>query len=281
MDIIRNDNFINVPKDFFYLIKDLSVTELKAYLLLLRGDVADLSRLAMECGASDITFVLSRLSSKGLIKYKYYDGEPTITICDRCVLDDTAAPVSLMEKIEQIKGSPLTSSEMETISFISETLSFSDELLCFLADICRADGKFGAKYIKSVALSWHDAGIDSIEKAKSETKRYSGIVYLALNHLGRNGRPAPAESELIMSWVIDYGMGEDMILYVCDKAAVSTDRNRLRYASAIMDYYHRNDIRTRQQAESMPKPEKNSSLGKFMQRTSEDFAELERKLLEN
>lgn len=118
--------------------------------------------------AEDVVATINELSQIGLITVSYSDGVNVLNICF-CDAVFTNSGVesysSILGKAELIKGSPLNSTEISVFLFILDSLLFSGDLLLNLLEKCKAAGKFGSEYIKTVAINWHDNGINTVAAA--------------------------------------------------------------------------------------------------------------------
>ena len=69
--------------------------------------------------------------------------------------------------VEQYIGKPLAPKEVDVIRFISEELSFSDDLIDYLVQYCVDRGKKDFRYIEKVAINWAEGGITTPKQAQS------------------------------------------------------------------------------------------------------------------
>ena len=69
--------------------------------------------------------------------------------------------------VEQYIGKPLAPKEVDVIRYISEELSFSDDLIDYLVQYCVDRGKKDFRYIEKVAINWAEGGITTPKQAQS------------------------------------------------------------------------------------------------------------------
>lgn len=292
MKILTSQDTVQVPVSFIENFMDkVSLSEIRVYLLILGANTldfdADRKSIALRLNMSEtgVYAALKSLDDVGLIKFNEEPEEEIFIIPSPIYKKkDAYKDHELLEGAEQVKGSPLTPREAELIFFFKDTFSFSDELILYLLEYAKDRDAFNYVYMKTVAFNWHKKGITSVDKAKRATRVYPKIVYDALSHLGRKNAPTKAEAEYVERWSNTLNMPDDLILYACDLTAINTDKNRLKYASAILDYYKNHGVDSVAKAKSLSlkkknEPRKNSSNNCLQ--TEIDFEELEKVLLEN
>lgn len=135
-------------------------------------------------------------------------------------------------------GRTLTSSDIQTLFYISEELGFSEDLTDYLLQYCAEKGKKDFRYAEKVAIGWRKNGIVSVEQARGNNLRYDRTVYDIMNRLGKKNVPTEAEAEFINRWRNEYGFSEEVIFRACDKAVLTTDAGRFNYAEGILKSWH-------------------------------------------
>ena len=94
---------------------------------------------------------------------------------------------------------------METITYFYDTLHMSADLIEYLIESCVENGHKSIHYIKKVAFSWVEEGIETVSQAKEQSMLYSRSCYTVLNAFGIKGRgPAASELEFIKKWSEQY-----------------------------------------------------------------------------
>ena len=190
---------------------------------------------------------------------------------------------------EQYLQKPLSSSDMNTILFLSEGLHFSDDLIDYLIQYCVDRGKKDLRYIEKVAVNWAQEGITTPEQAASHAHKYDKITYDIMKALGRSGMPTQAEVSYITRWTRELGFTFDIISAACERTVLATDKHRFEYADSILNswhkagVHHRNEIKTLDTRFRQTKAGKTYSTNKFNQfkQNPYDFDELEKELLSN
>ncbi|MBQ4559188.1 MAG: DnaD domain protein [Tyzzerella sp.] len=249
----------------------------KVYLLLLRHLNANSGNLSicgladcLECTEKDILRAFTHWSDQGLLKIDYDDagnicglaiGKPVPKVAPKDEVSKDAPrkvvpskPVRKDSKdqedlrqlyfvAEQYVGKPLTVSEIKKINYFFDTLGFSTDLIEYLIEYCVENGHRTFRYIESVALSWADAGIASVEDAKLNTLSYNKNYYSILNAFGIKGRsPAPVELEYMKKWLEQYGFTLEVILEACNRTIANTHKPDFKYTDSILKNWSTNGV---------------------------------------
>lgn len=196
---------------------------------------------------------------------------------------------------EKYIGKPLSKSDINTLLFIYDTLSFSPDLIVYLLEYCVTNNHKSMRYIEKVAISWAEEGIDSVEAAKITTDAFCSSCYPVLKAFGLNGRnPSKGEKEFILKWTNSYGFSMEIILEACNKTMDTIAKPSFNYADKILsdwkdkgvnklddikvlDKQHVINSKTKETAKTEAVKSKNS-FNDFDQRTY-NYDDLEKKLL--
>lgn len=283
----------------------------------------------LECTEKDILRAFTHWSEEGLLKIDYDDAgnicglaigkavqkpevKATATIETPTVASKTApartsgtraAKKTAKEQedlrqlyfvAEQYVGKPLSVSEIKKINYFFDTLNFSTDLIEYLIEYCVENGHRTFRYIESVALSWADAGIASVEDAKLNTSAYNKNYFSILNAFGIKGRsPALVEMEYMKKWFEEYGFDLEMILEACNRTIANTHKPDFKYTDSILNNWYTSDVRSLSDVtlldmahrekkttkkRSTTKPAANNSFNNFESR-SYDMNSLEQQLL--
>lgn len=248
----------------------------KVYLLLLRhlnnsNGSLSICGLAdyLECTEKDILRAFTHWSKEGLLKIDYDDAG---NICGLAIGNAASTAETKAEPIvlkpaqpkpakkkanhqedlrqlyfvaEQYIGKPLSVTEIKKINYFFDSLNFSTDLIEYLIEYCVENGHRAFRYIESVALSWSDAGIHTVEEAKMNTSGYNKNYYSILNAFGIKGRsPAPAEMEFMKKWFEEYGFELDMILEACNRTITNTHKPDFKYTDSILKNWNSSGVTT-------------------------------------
>ena len=159
---------------------------------------------------------------------------------------------SLLFIAEQYLGKTLTHAEMETITYFYDTLHMSADLIEYLIESCVENGHKSMHYIRKVAFSWVEEGIETIAQAKEQSALYNKNCYTVLNAFGiKNRGPASSELAYIKKWAEEYSFSSDIIEEACRRTIAATHQPSFEYADSIMTKWHEKNIRYLKDIESL------------------------------
>jgi len=194
---------------------------------------------------------------------------------------------------ETYLNSVLSLKDIETLYFIHYELNFTCELIDYLLQYCIDRGKKSFTYIKTVAISWAEAGVSTPKQAKAHIgNTYEKEVYSILKMLGRTQVPTSKEAEIVRKWYKTFGFSMDIISEACERTVIATESHRLEYCDKILTAWHDagvhtpKDIVALDQARKKPKPGTSGNgggKGGFPQmiHTDYDFDAIEQQILGN
>lgn len=142
---------------------------------------------------------------------------------------------SLLFIAEQYLAKTLTKTDIETITYFYDSLGFSADLVEYLIEYCVENGHKSMRYIQTVALSWADKNITTVEEAKMSSMSYHKNCYTVLKAFGIHGRsPAPAEVAYINKWTNEYAFTMDIIQEACARTIAATHQPSFEYTDSIL-----------------------------------------------
>ena len=202
--------------------------------------------------------------------------------------------------VESYLERPMKPTEIQLITYLYGTLHFSRELILHLYDYCISMGKTACNYIQTVALSWHEQGIETPEQAQNVSVRYLASYNAVSKALGLGRGLAEIEKKYVDHWQNDWNMDLSVILEACNRTVLKLHHADFKYTEGILSHWNEQNVRTLQgveqsdlhyaQTKEQKEKKKPSTSGKqaprnqfqnFKQRdvSSEELQELERKLL--
>lgn len=136
---------------------------------------------------------------------------------------------------EQLVGMPLKDTEMNTLLYIRDDLCFSPELVEYLIEYCVSNDHTSFRYMETVAISWYNKKITTVEEAKNECTLYSSRVAPVIKAFGIRGRNiTDAELEFINRWYDEYGFDKELINESCRKTILALGKPNFSYADGIL-----------------------------------------------
>lgn len=151
---------------------------------------------------------------------------------------------NLLYQTEIYFGKPLTQSDINSLLYIYDGLSFSPELLEYLVEYCVSIGKKSCRYIETVAIDWYKNDITSVEDAKVASKNYNSIYVAVLKQLGIPRRvPTPTETSFIDTWYNTYSFNKSIIIEACKRAITANPHSaNFNYVNGILESWHRQNV---------------------------------------
>lgn len=137
----------------------------------------------------------------------------------------------------------LKPADVQLILFLHEELKFSNELILHLYEYCVSRGKKAPSYIQKVALSWHEEGIDTVEKAEERSLQFDSCFTAVNRAFALNRAPGISERRFLSRWSA-FGFSSDLIEEACSRALLSTSRPDFKYADKILEHWHNNNVHT-------------------------------------
>jgi DnaD/phage-associated family protein len=205
-----------------------------------------------------------------------------------------------MHIVEIYLDRPLKPMDLQLILYLYEELHFSAELIMYLYEYCVSKGKKSSSYIEAVALTWAEEGIDTEEKAKEATATYNDHFNTVGKAFGLNRSPGQIERQYIKKWVEVFGFSDEIITEACNRTILRTQKPDFKYTDKILETWFKKGVKGHtdiarideefSKANKATEANKPASTGRppaankfnqFPQRTytAQDYAELERKLL--
>lgn len=162
---------------------------------------------------------------------------------------------NLLYQTEIYFAKPLTQSDINTLLYIYEELSFSPDLLEYLVEYCVSIGKKSCRYIEAVALEWYKNGITDVEDAKVASKNYNSIYVTVLKQLGIPRRvPTPTETAFIDTWYNTYSFNKNIIIEACKRAIASNPQSaNFNYVNGILESWYKQNVRKLSDIETLDK----------------------------
>jgi DnaD/phage-associated family protein len=170
---------------------------------------------------------------------------------------ETLAPVVVANRMEEeglshlafmadtYLGKPLSQTELNTLFYFYDKLHFPVDLIEYLLEYCVSNNKKSMRYIETVAISWYEQGIDTIEKAKEAMVIYNKNYYAVMKAFGISNRnPGPAEATFIKKWLEEYCFDLAIILEACNRTLAAISQPSFPYADSILARWKKSQVHT-------------------------------------
>lgn len=146
----------------------------------------------------------------------------------------------LMFVAEQYMGRPIRPDEVSSILYIYDGLGFPADLVDYLLEYCISNNKKSMRTIESIAVSWKEEGVTTLNAAKKLTKHVPTEMKAVMEALGfpKDHQPVEAEIAYVRRWTERYGYGMDIIGEACRRTVLATGKPSIRYANGILKQWH-------------------------------------------
>ena len=195
---------------------------------------------------SNIQLPTTQTNSDGLQKTKTtYEmpQKPSYTTTQLEELTNNDEVQWTMNIIEIYLERPLKPKDTELILYLYKTVGFSAELIMYVYEYCISKGKKHTSYIETVALSWAQQGINTVEQAE-ETNALFNTNYLSIaKALGLNRNPGTIEKQYIDKWLHKYGFSIEIIVEACNRTILNTQKADFNYLNGILDNWHKKGVK--------------------------------------
>lgn len=137
----------------------------------------------------------------------------------------------------------LKPADVQLLFFLHDNLRFSNELILHLYEYCVSRGKKTPSYIQKVALSWHEEGIDTVEKAEERSLQFDSCFTAVNRAFALNRAPGISERRFLNRWS-SFGFSSELIEEACSRALLSTSHPDFKYADKILERWHQSNVHT-------------------------------------
>ena len=149
----------------------------------------------------------------------------------------------ILDAIEVYLGRLLTPQDLSLVAFLSDKLKFSSDLILHLYEYCVGKNKKKCEYIEKVAISWHQEGIDTVEKAQEYSLLYDNC-FNAVNKVFSLGRlPIGPERDFIRKWS-SWKLPPELLEEACNRTILNINKPDFKYTDRILDSWHTAGIST-------------------------------------
>ena len=149
----------------------------------------------------------------------------------------------ILDAIEVYLGRLLTPQDLSLVAFLSDKLGFSGDLILHLYEYCIGKNKKKWEYIEKVAISWHQEGIDTVEKAQEYSLLYD-TCFNTVNRIFSLGRmPIGPERDFIRKWS-SWKLGTDLLEEACNRTIMNISKPDFKYTDRILESWYKAGART-------------------------------------
>ena len=150
----------------------------------------------------------------------------------------------IMNIIEIYLERPLKPKDTQLILYLYDTIGFSTELIMYLYEYCISKGKRNSSYIETVALSWAEQGISTVEQAEEANALFNTNHSAVSKAFGLNRTPGTIEKQYIDKWVSKYRFPVDIIVEACNRTLLNTQKADFKYADKILEIWYTKGVKS-------------------------------------
>lgn len=317
--VFKNSNLNYTPVSNIFIEKYMPKARgefIKVYLLGLRycmsgelGVSSDIMASTLHLLESDILNAWNYWNDEGVIKIQPVDNKGNFSISFvelNDIKEDNAEDVNLLQEldntgvkdmlqdIEKLLARPLSSKEMTMYISWTKDYNFAPEIILLLIQYCASRGKTDWRYIETIALSWFDAKIQSIEDAQTFIRKHEDkwvLIRKILNYLGiKDAEIMKPQEDMLNKWITMYKFPAEVVFKAIDICFERINKAEFKYIDGILTSWYKEGIRSLEDialkdSKKTPYKKKTAmdnipkdSFNNFEQRNY-DFNDLEKKLL--
>lgn len=138
-----------------------------------------------------------------------------------------------------------TQRECEVFAYLYDGLSMPAELLEYAVEHCVQGGHTSIRYIETVALSWHEKGLCTVEEAKAYAGSYNRDAFAVMKAFGLGGRkPGNTEQGMIDKWFKEYGFTRELVMEALNRTMDAIHAPSFKYADKILSGWKESGVHT-------------------------------------
>lgn len=207
----------------------------------------------------------------------------------------------MLNTLEQYMERLLKPSDIQLVLFLYESVGFSCDLILYLFEYCVSKNKKSISYIETVALSWAEEGIKTVEEAEATTASYNNNYNAVNKAFGLNRTPGTIEKKFMHRWFQTFKFEIPIIEEACNRTILATGKPDFKYADKILENWFKKGVTKKSDitaldeeharlsaivnanraAVTAKQPASNNKFNAFPQRnyTKEEYLNLEQRLL--
>ena len=149
---------------------------------------------------------------------------------------------------EKYLARTLKPKDLELLAWMYDELDFPADVIEYLIEYCVEKGNKKTEYLKSVAIGWHEDGIETLEQAKAQVRAFrlsTGNYYAVLRAFGIYGRAAvPREEAFVDRWTGQMEFPIEVVQLACAEAMRKNVKQPFDYTNKILEKWKTAGIRS-------------------------------------
>ncbi len=161
---------------------------------------------------------------------------------------ETSQDIKALFSMAEISfGNMLTHTEQRSLIWIYEYVGLKADVILMLLEYCISIDKLNMHYLETLAISWQENEINTLDSAQAEIKRLqesSSFTSKVSRVLGLERRPTTKQRGFIDTWM-EKGYSLDLIEYAYEKTIDNIDKRSFPYINRILEDWYANGLITR------------------------------------
>lgn len=178
---------------------------------------------------------------------------------------------ALFSMAEISLGDMLTYTEQRSLIWIYEYVGLKADVILMLLEYCISIEKPNMHYVETLAISWQENDINTLESAQAEIKRlqeFSSFTSKVSRVLGLERKPTTKQRGFIETWM-EKGYSLDLIEYAYEKTIDNIDKRSFPYINRILEDWYANGLITRNKIDEYNSSNPNQR--KFKDKTEQSY----------
>lgn len=167
----------------------------------------------------------------------------------------------LFDMAQVVLGNTINHTMVRSLVWQHEYLGLKPDVILMLLSYCSSIGKTHTSYIETIAVSWSQNDINSLDKAEAEIARLtkqSTFLSKMTAAFGLRRQPTPNQQKFFDEWMLK-GFSADLVSCACERATDLGKTLTTNYVNGILESWRKKGISTREQAEAEISSKKSSS----------------------
>lgn len=153
---------------------------------------------------------------------------------------------ALFHEVSHILGTVLSQSHCCKIFSFYDYYRLPIDVIIYLVRYCTEHDHRDLRYIEKVAMNWSDNEIHSVEDAEKYVHRFDVYMPVLKAMHASSMIPTDEQSRLIDKWLLEYGMGMDVLVEAAERTYERTHKAQFSYMRSIIEHWHENGVKTMQ-----------------------------------
>ena len=150
----------------------------------------------------------------------------------------------------QYMGRLLKPQDADMLAYLYDGLHMPCDVIEYVIEYCVQNRHNSIRYMEKVALSWHEKGIDTVEKAKAWTEHFNQDAFAVMKAFGINDRrPGNTEWDAIERWYKVWGFSRQLVVEACNRTMEAIHKPSFQYADRILEEWNRSGVHTMEDVE--------------------------------